>query len=221
MPTVTSGSSQNQRVNAMTAAAITTPKLPRASLQHLEIRRLHVEAVLAALVEERHRNQVGAEAGDRHGDHQARADLVRLEQPEVCLVEEKPHHHQQQLRVDERGENLGTVQAERVLLGRHPLGERHRSVGERQRRDVGEEVRGVREQREASRGEAAGDLDDQEDAGETEDAAQASAVELAIAALRRAHASRSSCAIAARLPSPADASRARHRIRSQVGFWSG
>ena len=32
MPTETTGSSQSQPVNAITAAAITTPKLPRASL---------------------------------------------------------------------------------------------------------------------------------------------------------------------------------------------
>jgi hypothetical protein len=48
---------------------------PERVAQHLEVRRLQVEAMLASFVQERDRHDVGGEPGDGDGHHQAGMDL--------------------------------------------------------------------------------------------------------------------------------------------------
>ena len=75
------------------------------------------------------------------------------------LDEDPDGHDEQDLRVDERREDLRAVEAERVPARRRALGHRHRRVREDERGEVGEEVGGVGEQREAVGDDAARDLD--------------------------------------------------------------
>ena len=96
---------------------------------------------------EQHRGgEVDRDPGDRHGQHRSALRLRRAQQPVDALVDDPGTEHEQRHPVQLRGEDLRSLQPERVVAAGRPGGEPHRDQRERDRAGVGEHVAGVGEQ---------------------------------------------------------------------------
>ena len=150
--------------------------------EHFEVGALHVERLLGALAEQEEGDQVHDESDRGDDEHRDAQHLGLVEQPSRRL-----HHHvdgdrEEQERVDERGEDLESVQPERVLAGWLPVangtvdaaravvptGELDRGQGHPEADDVGQHVPGVRQQCQRVGEEAGNGFDDEERGDQTE-----------------------------------------------------
>ncbi len=134
----------------------------------MEERPADVEAVFAAPVEDGAGDDVGRQAEDGDGEHQAALD--RLGGLEALIGLEADHGGDPPERdaVEEGGEDLEAAPAEGAAGRRGPGREPEREQAEAERGDVGEHVAGVGEEGQAAAREAAGELDDEDGRGDEE-----------------------------------------------------
>jgi hypothetical protein len=132
-------------------------------------RGLHVQVVATRAREDRGGGGVDDEPDERHDEHPAAENVLRVVEPADGLDEDPDGDHCEGDAVRERGEDLRPPVAEAPLGGRGPTREPRGDERERQRGRVAEHVPGVGEQRKASREPSADDLAQRVRAGKPED----------------------------------------------------
>ena len=145
--------------------------------QDLEVRPLDVEALGRALAEQRERDEVHDEAQAGDDQHRHTEHLGLTGQPAHRLDEDVDRHAEEQEGVDEGGQDLQSVQAERVLPPVRLLGVTTGQLDRRQRHaeaeDVGEHVPGIGEEGQRVGQDPADGLDHEEHGDEAEGDGQA------------------------------------------------
>ncbi|MDT4814617.1 hypothetical protein FQZ97_476250 [compost metagenome] len=139
---------------------------------HLEVRALHVEALVLAAGQQAHADEVDHQAADGHEQHHGRLDLGRLRDAPVRLVEHVDRHEEQQHRVDHGRQDLEAVVAEGAALVRRPLAQPDGGQRDGQRHGVGGHVGRVGQQRQAARHQPADHLGDEVGRGQRQRPAQ-------------------------------------------------
>ena len=136
--------------------------------QHFQIGGSDVETGRGATVEQPRRDQVDAEARRGDGHHRPAEHLGRRQHALVGLDQDHEGHGQEQQRVDDGGQDLDAVVAERLLGRGRPGGNPDGEQRQADARHVGEHVAGVGGEGQAARPHRTQDLDDQKAAREHE-----------------------------------------------------
>jgi hypothetical protein len=151
------GSSTVTPVKKATAPAAMTPHRAERVAQDVEEGGAHVHVPRAR--QERQPGQVHRQADDRHHQHQAGLDGLRVGDALPGLVADEQRDADQGHPVDQRREDLQPEEPVGALEVRRAAREPQRQRRQEQRRGVGEHVAGVGEQRQRARGPAADGLE--------------------------------------------------------------
>ena len=102
--------------------------------EHLVGRSAQVQRARVRPVQHQHRDAIGEETDGGEGDHRPGIDGPRVAEPADAGVDQVAADAEQHQRVDEGGQDLGAVQAERRAWARRPGGDVRRPQREHDRR---------------------------------------------------------------------------------------
>jgi len=106
--------------------------------EHVKVGRLDVEALGGVSLHEQRPGEVRGKPNHRDEDHDVAFDDLRMEKPEHRLVAKNERHRDEGCRIDERGEDVRSLESEGVPLRIVPSPQPNRNIADRDRSSIAE-----------------------------------------------------------------------------------
>lgn len=126
--------------------------------EQMQIGRTHVQTVRRIAMQQPRRKTVDDDPQQRQQHHPLRRDLLWMEQPFKRFDDQIDRHGYQQRRIEQRGNDFGPFESERLKRRMGTMGETVRVVCDHEAHDVAKIVGGITEQGHRSREDSADEL---------------------------------------------------------------